>query len=219
MVPPRRRADRLLSSATVPSGDLGVAMECFRDAYRAPHAYEWKKTAACFVTAFLLVCATSRTAGAVPLTPSDVLRFEFSTNPENFGSFTPDVLGAIIFSTIVGPQGFDVTLLDGWTVLGTYSYPACCPPYFFKSSGSPYVSGNPTVIDFSSILDGTIEGTLEFRPRTSFEINGDFVPGNLSGPELVLAEATGPESAGFNPNWVTVSSIEVVPVPEPASFI
>jgi PEP-CTERM motif-containing protein len=83
----------------------------------------------------------------------------------------------------------------------------------------PFTENNPTVVDFTSILNGSIRGILEFRPRSEFELLGDFVPGNLSGPELVLAQANGPGSAGFNPDWVTVS-IEIVPdVPEPASLV
>ncbi len=55
-----------------------------------------------------------------------------------------------------------VSLFDGNTLLGTYEI-INGRSAFFEDSASEWQVGNPTVIDFTSIRDGSIDGRMEYR--------------------------------------------------------
>jgi hypothetical protein len=170
------------------------------------------------VLIFGLLPATE--ARATTLTPADVLSFQFTTNPANFGAFTPDLLGLVFGgATASGSVTAEATLYDGQTVLGSYVMSLCCSTFFFKASSSPYTFGNPTVVDFTSISNGSIQGLLTFHLLSGTLLNVDLTtPNDSSGLQLLLGQANSSNGANFNLNWRTVTAVDVTAVPEPASL-
>jgi hypothetical protein len=70
-----------------------------------------------------------------------------------------------------GVAAINASLFNGATLLGTYTNTLCCVPSF-KSSSSLWNFASPTVIDFSSLQNGTFNGRIDFS-ITSGTLNFD----------------------------------------------
>ena len=158
-------------------------------------------------------------AQADPIRPSEVLRVTFDLR--EFSSIFP-LDGNDVFEFAVGidaaePIGsFTTRLFDRGQLLGTYTgadpgVESVQAFSRFVSASSIYTVGDPTVIDFSTFLDGTIQGLLEFTIERSvanvFRVSDDLTLGRAFSPEIAF-------TGNINP-----SSFEISPVPEPASLL
>jgi hypothetical protein len=171
-----------------------------------------------------LCCSFSSTAETITLNSEETLRVTFNVTPPF--DYTPDViqfqLGEVnIASPLTSLSG---SLYNGQTLLGTDTA-GIFAQYFgnntgklslytaaqWKSSASPFIYDNPAIIDFTSILNGTINGRVDFRIQTgSMTINLDEI-------QLSMIQAKGI-------NWGTeslpapvITSIDVIP--EPATWL
>ena len=119
----------------------------------------------CFLLVLLL---TAVRLEAIDLTSTDILRISFTTNP-GFGGTVPDTF-VLFFSpggiSATGVTGYGAELFNGNTLLGTYHRSAAPSGFLaplFKSSVSPVTALSPTLVDFTTILNGTINGRLDFH--------------------------------------------------------
>jgi hypothetical protein len=122
----------------------------------------------------LLLCAWVPIAAGATLTPERTLRIEFSTSPPFIESL-PNTLYAFLglvdriepYTTITGSLYDDDVLLgvstssNGCCGTGVYSFHPV--PVTWKASGSPwdFPAGDPAVVDFTSMHDGTIDGRID----------------------------------------------------------
>lgn len=126
-------------------------------------------------TCALTLCALSSPVQADLLNAGDTLCVDFSVSDTLTN--VPDVLhlrlGALTVNAAFTSR--TATLYDGNTLLGvntltnfgTYVGPlALSPSNAFKSATSVYTFNSPTVIDFTTIQDGSINGHLEFTIAT-----------------------------------------------------
>lgn len=159
-------------------------------------------------------------AQADPIRPSQVLRVTFDLR--EFSSIFP-LDGNDVFEFAVGidaaePIGsFTTRLFDRGQLLGTYTgadpgLESVQAFSRFVSASSIYTVGDPTVIDFSSFLDGTIQGLLEFTIERGsganvFRVSDDLTLGRAFSPTIAI-------TGNINP-----SSFEISAVPEPASLL
>lgn len=145
----------------------------------------------------------------VTLTPDDVLEIHFTvpTLPH------PDTDMFYIFangSTITG--GFTVVteLYDGNTLLGTYTDGYSQITSRWKELGGLNTNGNPEIIDFTSILDGTIDGyTRTTISANSITFDTDAVQGKFGRG----IDATSWYSDFAEANILSVNIVSTVPVP------
>lgn len=180
-------------------------------------------------------------ASSATLLPGETLVIHFTTNPSLFGGASPDILifGFGAGATAEGPA-FNITskLFDGTTQLGTYSYSSSGfdqrRPWYdamFESTTSPWLGiGFPVVpVDFSTILNGTVQGRLEVT-IDSGELSNldlsycDWRTGCTFGPvNLFVWQSQGPNSASGLPAWreynATITGVQQGAVPEPATAL
>jgi len=132
------------------------------------------------------------------LTPDEVLRVPFTID-SNFVSAIPDVLSLKlgIIDVQVAYTTRQARLFDGTTLLGedvkgswgSFVGPLSMnPSNSFVEASSVWSFKGPTVVDFSSILDGTIDGLIEFRIETG-QVDID-----LNQVDLWMIQGTGPSS-------------------------
>jgi hypothetical protein len=139
-----------------------------------------------------------------------------------------DVFGvSVLVNSGSGVNTFNVRLFDGDRLLGTASAPAAPvigSPYptfahfYFQSASSllqPFMSVQgylvePTIIDFSSFVNGSIDGLLEFTMDA-----GQIDRRKRFGVELFLGHAVGAREA----YGVRIFPRGESPVPEPASVV
>lgn len=156
------------------------------------------------------------------LVPGQLLRIGFSTSPPFAEMREPDTLYVFFgFPEVVMPFGLMTGVLyDGSSVLGvstsaagagllgTISLNPAGPTW--KSAVSPwdFPAGDPVIVDFTSILNGSIAGTLEFSIDTG-EIRID--TGSLALRLIDAQSAQGGELLGSG----QILSVSLVPVPEP----
>lgn len=147
-------------------------------------------------------------AGAATLFPGVTMQINFTTSSPSCPSGTCDAL-------IINPdeQGaFNVngsvfSLFNGTTLLGTSDDPCCFA--IFRSSTSLSTQG--TVVDFTSIDNGTIDGIIDFQ-ITSGMVTW---PGDPT-PLINVAHAT--SSNGYaDGTGLTVTSVQIL-APEPQSI-
>lgn len=154
---------------------------------------------------------------AVTLNTGEVLRIEFEIVNTNCPGGPCDVL-------LTGPeahgsfsaQSDGTSLFDGNMFLGfdDRSGDPCCQSNF-RSAASLFSTANSTEVDFTSIVDGSIDGVLLFSlTQGHFVWNNDFAwrirLGRAEGPGLVQAVSDG----------VRITSIQTVPsVPEPGTAL
>ncbi|MBK7643325.1 MAG: hypothetical protein IPJ19_09770 [Planctomycetes bacterium] len=123
--------------------------------------------------ALVLLLAPSR---ADVMTPATTLRVTFRVEPPFLPS-PPDTLMLLLDHPFIQtPIGsYTATLFDGTTLVGTHTstllglaqgqmflHDMAC----WKSAGSLFTVDNPTVIDFTPILNGSIDGVIEFTIAT-----------------------------------------------------
>jgi len=110
----------------------------------------------------------------IVLTPGTALRIPFTVNPATWGGMPSDLLelslaGDGTFSPPAPQSSVINRLYDGETLLGVYSIPIATVLDTFtgRSFGGRWKSPTSisvwpwTVVDFSSILDGTIDGHID----------------------------------------------------------
>jgi len=132
-----------------------------------------------FRIVMMLLCASAGSlfAGTLTLTQGNILRYTFQTDPGAWGALAPDYLDLKLvsngsFSPAEPLSVLTATLYDGNTLLGSYVSPFNTPISTFIgiqlgewiSSASPnpgFPFGFATVIDFTSILNGTIQGRID----------------------------------------------------------
>jgi PEP-CTERM motif len=108
-------------------------------------------------------------------------------------------------------QGVTAQLFDGKNLLGTTTGTSTNPFFVWASSSSVFTLGSPTVIDFSSFQNGTINGLIVITSSTALQIpslTNFFVGFDLH----ATGSSSGSEVAGVNITSVTV-------VPEPSNLI
>ena len=119
-------------------------------------------------------------AETVNLTPDKILRIQFNTNPPFYEKGypprpgTPDTFFLSLGYVNVPEQysGYGALMgsfYDGQTLLGSiedgtfgYIHGTIHPALTWKSSTSIYTMGITSIIDFTSILNGSIQGRIDF---------------------------------------------------------
>ncbi len=156
------------------------------------------------------------------LNPGEILTIDFQTNASIITA-SGLAYDTLVFFVATGLNSTDVigtNLFDGATLLA--SNPGQFQNVFggeiftwVKSLPSIFGAGNPTQIDFTHILDGTIQGELDVFLVTSTPVNIGLV-------QLFLGKAIDPGSfeifGGGDEVTITSSSIAPAPVPEPATM-
>ena len=172
------------------------------------------------VASVLLLCACALTAlgqSYATLTPERTLQIEFQARSNYI--IPPNVLYAFGgYVTILQPYTqITGSLYNGNTLLGTstssvgagytgtYSfYPI---PTTWKAPGSPwnFPAGDPATVDFTSILDGTINGRIDIT------INAGSIRFDLSKVALPVIQAAYANGGQSVPPALTVTSVRIIP--------
>ncbi|MCP3918538.1 MAG: hypothetical protein GY711_23575 [bacterium] len=152
-------------------------------------------------------------ASADVLTPSEVLRVEFTI--DNAFNLQPNTLSLNfgIVQVLAAYTERSAALYDGSTLLGIDSKTSfgshvgplsLNPSNSWVTATSPYTFKNPTIVDFTTILDGTIQGRVDFTIATG----AIDIP--LNQVNLRLLRATGPSSGNVVTPPPTVTSVAIV---------
>jgi hypothetical protein len=183
----------------------------------------------------MLFCASagSLLAGTLTLTQGNTLRYTFETDPGAWGTQAPDYLDLKLvsngsFSPAEPLSVLTAMLYDGNTLLGTYVSPYDTPISTFIgiqlgewiSSTSPnpgFPFGFATPIDFTSMLNGTIQGRIDVT-ISSGTLSFDFpftgpTPPDQNYPQFLRTTST--SSASFSAGIVNAS---VTLTPEPGTL-
>ncbi len=134
-----------------------------------------------FVFLFFAFSVVKANAAVITLTPGDSLefRFELSAPPPP----TVDTLAFNIFNTSFDLGLLTVELFDGGVLLGTdvNTVQGSNQLSHFVSSTSLFDFSNPAIVNFASILDGSIDGIFKVSVTNGFrEIDTDQVSLNLA---------------------------------------
>jgi hypothetical protein len=167
---------------------------------------------------------------AEPFSPAHVLRIPFVFNGNPWADSDPPVDLATLdtFEFNVGIlqvesiESFTVSLFEGSHLLGSYTAPYTDLPIGrFRALTSPYMLGNPTVVDFTAFRNGTFDGRVEFRIEGGrgdvFPHSDDLAFGRALGPDLFQSYPDGRANASYLSG--TAFEVDVAPVPEPASML
>lgn len=164
--------------------------------------------------------------GAAILMAGETLRVDFQLAPPACSGGPCDTL--LVFPS--ADQAFSpvvdaVTLFDGATVLGSMT--ATYAPAF-TSAGSALLPGTAAIVDFTDILNGTIDGSITFTLSSGSITWTSGVPGlNLTlgraiAPGLIMAGSsvviTGVSITGGTPIGPEVLAAEVIHNPEPGTL-
>jgi len=114
-------------------------------------------------------------ADTVTIDPGEFVQYTFVSNAPNFGC--PSTYTAASCDTLlllvpfIAPFPDDVTaeLFNGSTLLGSFS--GICCSIAFKSSSSAYGSGS--IVNFTSIQNGSIDGIIDLSSTQPFTITTD----------------------------------------------
>ena len=165
----------------------------------------------------LMVVFIGKSASAIMLTPNDFMDIKFYLQKPT--PLNADVLSFAFHGIQIESNGFlTASLFDGDTLLGTYMDPTSgfTRMLSFVAPGSQYTFLNPTVIDFTSIHDGTIDGMLRLATTTGeLDINPFF-------SDFYVGVSTSKHSFFSHKDWIPViSEVSLSPkvIPEPISFI
>jgi hypothetical protein len=158
---------------------------------------------------FLLGTYSLLRAGTIEVSPGQVMQYTFTTDPETFGC--PPALTASSCDTLVlsipfvspVPDTLTAQLFDGPSLLGSSSGNCCLVA--FTSASSIYDLG--TVVDFTSIQNGTIDGIIDVSSTQPFELDSDGVT------TLSLAHANGFGSTAEDTLSATLTNSGIVPEP------
>lgn len=162
--------------------------------------------------------ATSIGASTLRLTSEETLQIEFTTHPP-FVEQNPNTIYVFLGNVNrIAPYGLmSGSLYDGDTLLGlststsgacatgTYSlHPA---PTTWKSAASPWdhPAGDPSTVDFTSLLDGTIQGRIDIEIDSG---SFDFNPSSVS---MGLLHATSANGGSSIPPVPRVRSVTIAP--------
>ena len=169
------------------------------------------------------IAALSPTASGELMTSDEFLRIEFKVTGD-WTPVDPDVL-LLNFGLITVIEPFTkriADLYDGNTLLGTASSTSfgnhvgllnLDPSNSWKAPGSPWNFDSPGTADFTTIVDGSIDGRIEFRIATgSVDIP-------LNQVNLTVLRATGPNSGTVVTPVPTINSIEIIPAPGGAALL
>jgi hypothetical protein len=165
----------------------------------------------------LVLTLGGTSARGATLTAGETLRVLFSVDPVDFPCpGTCDTLALFFGASGTsgdshGPFRMEAELFDGSNPLGSYGLLVCCG-IDFKSSTSTFTFLNPPVVDFSTILNGTISGRIDLTVVTGSIFGVD--PANFT---LFLGHATGGQSVGGNSASLT-SSYSTIVTPEPGTL-
>jgi len=169
----------------------------------------------------------------ITLNAEDILQITFSTNPGLWNPLQPpDQLefttgnGLITLPIVQGMAQF----FDGNSLLGTILIDSTKVDLSTFTGGfgrsdrwkSPtsIATGPHSIVDFSTILDGTINGRVEITiVAGTWILNQD----PNQGPSVSLFQSTSPTGSSSNPLWTNVSFSLIdntpVSVPEPSSML
>jgi hypothetical protein len=167
------------------------------------------KTAA-LIALFLM---TGFVAKAGLLLPGEVAIYSFTTNPVIFPcSGGCDTLLLSNLASAASPSVFTARLFNGATLLGT-NIGLCCV-FGFVSATSLFTFGPPTVVDFTSILNGSIAGHIDVTIDTG---SVDLVQSGIS---LFLAHAINSSGTiGNSQPSATLTGMTIISAsPEPSSL-
>ena len=166
----------------------------------------------------LLLPAGTASASYIQLNEGYTLVDTFRTNPGFFGTNTPDYLTFYFWDstglTISPDFSFTARVYDGTVLLGEYSASpsniAELMVGYFKSSPPVDSYGywdtfNPTVFDFTSIRDGSIDGRFELEVTSGYLWFNEH-PATQVTPFHALSAS----SATGSSSWVTTTSRTVV---------
>jgi hypothetical protein len=151
-----------------------------------------RRAVAITIVCVSLVFGGVRSATAATLTPDDVLRITFTVDPSAFGVLTPDVLRfGITVGNSLGVTSDTLRFFDDTTLLGEIEDEVgvlgASGLAYFRSPTSTYTTAAVATIDFSSILDGSIVGVLEYRIHTGTLENAT----ELANLHIALLRGTG----------------------------
>ena len=169
----------------------------------------------CLIAVFGLGCCLS--AHAATILEGEIVQFSFTlSGPPTCPDGTCDTLIMTPFgasSIFQGSPIMHVELFNGNTLLGTFTgVPVVAA---FDSSTSLYTFDSPPTIDFSSILNGAIQGIVLYQLTGGSITNTTLDPASAG---FGLGHAT--DSSGFNKLVpVTVTSETVVPEPSVSAFV
>jgi hypothetical protein len=181
----------------------------------------------------MICCASAGSlfAGTLTLTSGNILRYSFQTDPGAWGIQAPDYLDLNLVSngsfTPAEPLSVLTAMLyDGNTLLGTYVSPYNAPISNFIgiqlgewiSSTSPnpgFPFGFATAIDFTSMLNGTIQGRIDVTISSgTLSFDFPFTAPDQNYPQFL--RTTGAGSAFFSAGIVNVG---VTLTPEPGTLL
>ncbi len=155
--------------------------------------------------------------GPFTLRPGDILRADFDVRAiQAYTSIADNDF--LLFSPGVTPLeavgAYTARLYDRGTLLGTYDSTRTSGPLAFASvfmaPGGTFPIGDPTLVDFTTLRNGTFDGRVEF------EIRGGLVNIHRASDELDFGR--GISGSGFAPRTLQILTPEPAPVPEPASM-
>jgi hypothetical protein len=173
---------------------------------------------ALFVCVVISFCAAPFASAAI-LTSNDILRVRFTTSPGS--SPVPDTMDLHlgIVQVLQAHTSRTGALFDGNTLLGSGTSTSfgghvgalsLQPARSWRSPTSLYTFENPAVADFTTIQNGTIDGRIDFTIQTgAMDIN-------LANVRVSMGRATGPSSQLLSNPQPVLTSVEIIPIPEPA---
>jgi len=160
--------------------------------------------------------------GEGTLNPGEALTFQFTVDPSNPPSsrVANGLQFAFFFDSPSVPfadLSFTASLFDGTSLLGTQSRGFSLPVpldgqilfFTWKSADSPFIEGNPPVIDISTILNGTLDGRMDLM------VSGGSVDWRFL--QLFAVSCAGP-SGCITTGSSNITSISTTPVPEPSTL-
>jgi hypothetical protein len=125
-------------------------------------------------------------------------------------------LADVFWITGNGGTGFigaTAQLFNGNTLLGSYIGFGTNPFFVWASSSSSFTFGSPTIIDFSSFQNGTINGRIVITssaPLVIPSLSGFFV--GVDGHATIGSSVSGVAA-------VDIHSVSIQTVPEPSSWV
>jgi hypothetical protein len=155
--------------------------------------------------------------GPFALRPGDILRADFDVRAIQAYTSIADN-DYLLFSPGVTPlqavSAYTARLYDHGTLLGTYDSTRTSGPLAFASvfmaPGGTFPIGDPTLVDFTTLRNGTFDGRVEFEIRSGLV--------NIYRASDELDFGRGISGAGFAPRTMQIVTPESAPVPEPASM-
>jgi hypothetical protein len=148
------------------------------------------------------------------LDPGETLSINFTTNASiiTASGISYDTLSSFVQTGTSFVDRISTNLFDGPTLLafnpGEHATFVDGEGFSWISAGSLHNIGNPTVIDFTTLLDGTIQGRLDIFLSTANPVFIGFV-------QMILGEADGEGgiiSSGLG-NEITITSASSIPEP------